>query len=36
LAAEIRDAYGNSGLPPDQLRVIESGNAMGLMPRLKA
>ena len=24
------------GLPPDQLRAIESGNAMGLLPRLKA
>ena len=24
------------GLPPDQLRAIESGNAMGLIPRLKA
>jgi predicted TIM-barrel fold metal-dependent hydrolase len=23
------------GLPPDQLRAIESGNAMGLLPRLK-
>ena len=24
------------GLPPDQLRAIESGNAIGLLPRLKA
>jgi predicted TIM-barrel fold metal-dependent hydrolase len=24
------------GLPPDQLRAIESGSAMGLLPRLKA
>jgi predicted TIM-barrel fold metal-dependent hydrolase len=24
------------GLPPDQLRAIESGNALGLLPRLKA
>jgi len=24
------------GLPPDQLRAIESGNAMSLLPRLKA
>jgi predicted TIM-barrel fold metal-dependent hydrolase len=29
-------ALRSLGLPPDQLRAIESGTAMGLLPRLKA